>query len=54
MCTDSPSQMHRQIGNAIPWQLGEALGRELRDAMFRKWQKNREEATVISDSDSDD
>ncbi|RDX51125.1 S-adenosyl-L-methionine-dependent methyltransferase [Lentinus brumalis] len=46
--------MHRQIGNAVPWQLGEALGRELREAMFRRWLKNRGEAIIISDSDSDE
>jgi len=30
--------MHRQIGNAVPWPLGEALGRELQLAVFEKWQ----------------
>ena len=40
-------QMHRQIGNAVPWPVGEALGRELREAMFKRWLRNREEAIVI-------
>ena len=42
--------MQRQIGNAVPWQVGEALGRELRKALYIHWQKNRDEAMII-DSD---
>ncbi|KAJ7610870.1 S-adenosyl-L-methionine-dependent methyltransferase [Roridomyces roridus] len=29
--------MHRQIGNAVPWQISRALGRELRAALFSRW-----------------
>ena len=46
------AQMHRQIGNAVPWPVGEALGRELRKALFEQWQKQRDEAIVI-ESDED-
>ena len=46
------AQMHRQIGNAVPWPVGEALGRELRKALFGQWQKQRDEAIVI-ESDED-
>jgi DNA (cytosine-5)-methyltransferase 1 len=33
--------MHRQIGNAVPFPVGAALGRELRLALHRKWLKDR-------------
>ena len=39
--------MHRQIGNAVPWPVGVALGRELREAMFKYWLENHEDTTVI-------
>ncbi|KAJ7116840.1 S-adenosyl-L-methionine-dependent methyltransferase [Mycena crocata] len=29
--------LHRQIGNAVPWQVSRALGRELRTVLFKKW-----------------
>lgn len=29
--------MHRQIGNAVPWQVGAALGREFRIALEKSW-----------------
>ncbi|KAJ7608113.1 S-adenosyl-L-methionine-dependent methyltransferase [Mycena polygramma] len=32
--------MHRQIGNAVPWQVSRNLGRELRIALFRNWKRN--------------
>ena len=41
------TQMLRQIGNAVPWPLGEALGRELRKARFKWEQEQRAEAIVI-------
>ncbi|KAI0747841.1 S-adenosyl-L-methionine-dependent methyltransferase [Daedaleopsis nitida] len=45
--------MNRQIGNAVPWPVSEALGRELREAMFKRWSRHREDATIVpSDSDS--
>lgn len=39
--------MHRQIGNAVPINLGFALGRELRAVLFKKWQTSREEVIII-------
>ncbi|KAH9942756.1 S-adenosyl-L-methionine-dependent methyltransferase [Amylocystis lapponica] len=39
--------MQRQIGNAVPWPVAVALGRELQYALFTKWQKDQEEAIVI-------
>ncbi|GLB43613.1 putative class I-like SAM-binding methyltransferase superfamily, C5-methyltransferase family protein [Lyophyllum shimeji] len=45
--------MHRQIGNAVPLQIGTALGRELRLARFKNWMMSRQDAIVI-DSDDDD
>lgn len=30
-------QLHKQIGNAVPWPLAEALGRELQKSMHAKW-----------------
>jgi len=33
--------MHRQIGNAVPLPLGRALGRGLREAVFREWKEGR-------------
>ena len=41
------TQQIRQIGNAVPWPLGEALGRELRKARFKWEQERRAEAIVI-------
>ncbi|KAJ6513941.1 S-adenosyl-L-methionine-dependent methyltransferase [Mycena vitilis] len=32
--------MHRQIGNAVPWQVSRSLGRELRVALFKNWKRN--------------
>ena len=46
--------MHRQIGNAVPIPLAQALGRELRKSLFRRWKTQREEAIVIPDEDDDD
>ena len=34
--------MHRQIGNAVPWPVSEAIARELRDAMMADWCRTRE------------
>ncbi|KAJ7922796.1 hypothetical protein B0H13DRAFT_1865409 [Mycena leptocephala] len=30
------------IGNAVPWQVSRALGRELRTALFEKWKKKKD------------
>ncbi|KAJ7150376.1 S-adenosyl-L-methionine-dependent methyltransferase [Mycena filopes] len=38
---DSVVTLHRQIGNAVPWQVSLALGRELRIAMFEDWKKRK-------------
>ncbi|KAK2464749.1 hypothetical protein APHAL10511_003167 [Amanita phalloides] len=45
--------MHRQIGNAVPFTVAAALGRELRQAMFKKWLEDRNSAQedVIMDED---
>lgn len=45
--------MQREIGNAVPWPLGYALGRELRDALFEDWQ-NKQREVIMLDSDDDD
>lgn len=39
--------MHRQIGNAVPWPVSQALARELRDAMLIDWRKAIDEAEEI-------
>jgi DNA (cytosine-5)-methyltransferase 1 len=46
--------MHRQIGNAVPLQVGHALGRELREALFTKWVAQREQAIEIEDDEDAD
>lgn len=33
--------MHRQIGNAVPLPLARALGRELREVIFKEWKEGR-------------
>ncbi|KAF6754216.1 S-adenosyl-L-methionine-dependent methyltransferase [Ephemerocybe angulata] len=45
--------MLRQIGNAVPYPLGRALGRELRVALLKKWMDGQNNATYIDDSDTD-
>jgi DNA (cytosine-5)-methyltransferase 1 len=45
--TLSLSQMHRQIGNAVSWPVANALGRELRAALFGKWRVHQEDAIQI-------
>ena len=42
-----PNQMHRQIGNAVPWPVAAAIGRELREARLKKWRRDRQEAMAI-------
>jgi hypothetical protein len=42
-----PGQMHRQIGNAVPWPVAAAIGRELRKAWLTKWRKDRQDAMVV-------
>ena len=44
-------QMHRQIGNAVPWPLGRALGRELRSSLLQKFEEQKREAVVIEDTE---
>lgn len=29
--------MHRQIGNAVPWPVARALGKELQVSLMKKW-----------------
>jgi DNA (cytosine-5)-methyltransferase 1 len=43
--------MHRQIGNAVPFPVGAALGRELRVTLYRKWQKERLDNVIEVDDD---
>ncbi|KAF9444348.1 S-adenosyl-L-methionine-dependent methyltransferase [Macrolepiota fuliginosa MF-IS2] len=38
---DNVITMHRQIGNAVPLPLSRALGRGLREAIFREWKEGR-------------
>ncbi|KAJ7755004.1 hypothetical protein DFH07DRAFT_822537 [Mycena maculata] len=38
---DNVVTLHRQIGNAVPWQVSRALGRELRTALFKKWKEKQ-------------
>ncbi|KAI0652489.1 S-adenosyl-L-methionine-dependent methyltransferase [Trametes meyenii] len=40
--------MQRHIGNAVPWPVSEALGKELREAMLKKFLQDRENATEIN------
>ena len=51
-------QMHRQIGNAVPIQLGAALGYEVNKALYNKWcaeeARKRDEVVVLDDDDDDD
>jgi hypothetical protein len=42
-----PNQMHRQIGNAVPWPVAAAIGRELREARLKKWRRDRQEAMAV-------
>lgn len=37
----------------MPWQIGHALGRELREALFREWTEKLEQAIRIDESDDD-
>ncbi|KAJ6520196.1 S-adenosyl-L-methionine-dependent methyltransferase [Mycena sanguinolenta] len=39
--SDNVVTLHRQIGNAVPWQVSRALGRELRAALFEKWKTRK-------------
>lgn len=39
--------MHRQIGNAVPFPVGAALGRELRTALYRRWLKDKQDQDAI-------
>ena len=34
--------MHKLIGNAVPWPLGEELGRELLKARYKQYVKERD------------
>jgi DNA (cytosine-5)-methyltransferase 1 len=39
--------MHGQIGNAVPWPVAMAIGRELKKVLVKQWLKDRENAIVI-------
>ncbi|KAF9814898.1 hypothetical protein IEO21_04842 [Rhodonia placenta] len=44
---DDVKTMHRQIGNAVPFPVSSALGRELREAAFKYWLASRAQAIVV-------
>ncbi|KAI0640019.1 S-adenosyl-L-methionine-dependent methyltransferase [Trametes polyzona] len=44
---NSVETLLRHIGNAVPWNVSEALARELRNAMLKKWLQDREDAITI-------
>ncbi|KAG2155745.1 S-adenosyl-L-methionine-dependent methyltransferase [Suillus clintonianus] len=44
---DRVMTMHRQIGNAVPWPVSMAIGRELRKVLMNKWLKERKDAIVV-------
>ncbi|KAJ7687355.1 S-adenosyl-L-methionine-dependent methyltransferase [Mycena rosella] len=46
--------LHRQIGNAVPWQVSRALGRELRAALFKKWREEKKKASAAADAGDED
>lgn len=46
--------MQRQIGNAVPFPVGRALGLELRAAMFKDWRAKRDEIVDLTVMDIDD
>ncbi|KAI8998552.1 S-adenosyl-L-methionine-dependent methyltransferase [Trametes punicea] len=48
---DNVKTLQRQIGNAVPWQVSQALARELREAMLKKWLQDREDAIMINSDD---
>ncbi|KAL0951896.1 hypothetical protein HGRIS_008553 [Hohenbuehelia grisea] len=41
---------HRQIGNAVPWQVGIALGRELRNTLLDKWIGTHKQVITIDEA----
>ncbi|KAI0686823.1 hypothetical protein BC835DRAFT_1309374 [Cytidiella melzeri] len=41
--------MHREIGNAVPWPVGLALGRELMKAEFKDWLERKANAIVVDE-----
>jgi len=44
---DNVVTMHRQIGNAVPINVGSALGRELRAVLVEKWRAKREDVIIV-------
>ena len=51
MLTHYFTQMHKQIGNAVAWPVGRALGHELKEALFKGWlgRQNGEDAKLLRD-----
>jgi DNA (cytosine-5)-methyltransferase 1 len=39
--------MHRQIGNAVPWQVAKALGRELQASVLKDWEERRDDVVEV-------
>ncbi|KAL4250277.1 DNA (cytosine-5)-methyltransferase [Abortiporus biennis] len=46
---NSVKTMHRQIGNAVSWPVSIALGRELREALFQKWQDDKQKSRMAEE-----
>ncbi|KAI0275411.1 S-adenosyl-L-methionine-dependent methyltransferase, partial [Gloeopeniophorella convolvens] len=44
---DKVTMMHRQVGNAVPWPVAAAIGRELREVRLEKWRSDRREAMLV-------
>ncbi|KAF8640653.1 hypothetical protein AX17_000310 [Amanita inopinata Kibby_2008] len=46
--------MHRHIGNAVAFPVATALGRSLRDALFKQWLDDKRNAPHVDNDDDDD
>jgi len=45
--SDNVVTMHRQIGNAVPWPVAAAIGRELREAQIKKWRDDQQGTMAV-------
>ncbi|TFK42046.1 S-adenosyl-L-methionine-dependent methyltransferase [Crucibulum laeve] len=50
---DNVVTMHRQIGNALPLPLAYAIGREVRNALFKRWREERQRHKRQNDMEVD-
>ena len=39
--------MHRQIGNAVPWPVSRALGKELQRSLMAKWERDDDDSVKM-------